>query len=77
MGKRFTRDQLKIVKLTPEDIAKRLRDYEAQYGMTSKEFYRKYNRGELDEELDFMKWAGYFDAAARVGLIDTKTGAWI
>lgn len=47
-----------------------LRSYETKYHMNSKEFYKKYNRGELGDNEDFVKWAGYFVMAVRCGFRD-------
>jgi hypothetical protein len=70
--KRF---KLNIQKLTAEDIRRKLDEYEAQYGMSSREFIAKYNSCQLPENLDFLDWAGYYDMAADVGIVSLKLEA--
>ncbi|MDR3556865.1 MAG: hypothetical protein P4L55_19095 [Syntrophobacteraceae bacterium] len=38
-------------------VAKRLSIYENRYGMTSEDFYDRYQRGLKDDSLDFVEWA--------------------
>ena len=54
--------------LPPGELEDILRDYESRHGMTSEEFYVKYNRGELGDAEEWVAWAGYFLMAARSGL---------
>ncbi len=49
---------MKIRRLTLEDIEQELRVLEERYGMSSQDFYVRYNRGELDDREDFVWWAG-------------------
>jgi hypothetical protein len=69
--KRYT---MQIHELTTDDIRRKLADYEEKYGMGTQEFYKKYNRGELEEDLDYMRWASYYDMAAAVGIVNLRTG---
>ena len=41
-------------------IAKRLGQYENKYRMDTEEFYWQYRTGELDCEMDFTEWSGYY-----------------
>ena len=52
-------------KLSPAQLEKILHDYESKYSMKSEEFYAKYNRGELGDDRDYIRWAGYFVMAMR------------
>jgi hypothetical protein len=36
----------------------RLHAFEAEYGLTTEEFLRRYNNDELTETLDFAEWIG-------------------
>lgn len=38
-------------------VAKRLSIYENRYGVTSEDFYDRYQRGQQDDSLDFVEWA--------------------
>ena len=35
---------------------------EDQYGLLSSDFYHCYRAGELEQTLDFIRWAGYYEA---------------
>lgn len=34
--------------------------FERQYGMTSVEFYTRYKRGEMGDDMDFIRWVGRY-----------------
>jgi hypothetical protein len=38
-----------------------LQDFEARYGMSSTEFYHKFEQGELGDAMDFFEWAGLYE----------------
>jgi hypothetical protein len=38
----------------------RLRDFEKQYGLSSEQFFRRYENDEFDETLDFIEWVGEY-----------------
>ena len=46
--------------LTFEELSERLRAYEEQYGYSTIEFYRRYQRGELGDDPEMMFWAGLY-----------------
>jgi hypothetical protein len=46
----------RMVLLGLEQTRKRLAEFEQQYGITSAEFERRLNRGELDETISFTDW---------------------
>jgi hypothetical protein len=46
--------------LTFEDLSERLREYERRYGYSTIEFYRRYKRGDLGDDIDLMTWAGLY-----------------
>lgn len=41
-------------------LSRRLALFEQKYGMSSAEFYEKYQRGEMGDEMDFVRWAGRY-----------------
>ena len=43
------------------DLKARLADYEAQYQMTSEEFYARFRKGELGDEMDFVEWSVFYE----------------
>jgi hypothetical protein len=43
------------------ELAEELRAYEQKYGMTSEEFFGRFQRGELGDAMDFIDWAGAYN----------------
>jgi hypothetical protein len=43
------------------DVEQRLRTYEGQYQMSSDEFYRRFQAGELGDSADFFEWNTYYE----------------
>jgi hypothetical protein len=52
------RSELRLLELSLQRTAQRLHAFEARYGLTSDEFERRFNAGEVEESLDFIEWAG-------------------
>jgi hypothetical protein len=52
------RSELRILELSLQRTTQRLRAFETQYGLTSDEFERRFNSGEIEESLDFIEWTG-------------------
>jgi hypothetical protein len=50
--------ELRMLELGLARTAQRLRTFEAQYGLTSEDFERRFTAGEAEESLDFIEWAG-------------------
>lgn len=44
-----------------EALIATMHDYEAQYGMSTVEFYARYLAGKMGDGRDVMLWAGAFD----------------
>ncbi len=38
-------------------LAKRLSNYEKQYQFTSEDFFNQYNKGLLEDSIDFVEWS--------------------
>ncbi len=52
---------------TEDDLRRSLREFETKYGMTSKEFVKRWSRGELDcAVMDYFDWEAYCDTLARL-----------
>lgn len=41
-------------------LSRRLALFEQKYGMNSAEFYERYQRGEMGDDMDFVRWAGRY-----------------
>lgn len=52
------RSELRMLDLSLRRTAQRLRAFEAQYGLPSDEFERRFNAAGIQESLDFIEWAG-------------------
>ena len=52
------RSELRMLELSLQRTSQRLHAFEAQHGLTSDEFERRFNAGKLEESLDFIEWAG-------------------
>lgn len=52
------RSEARMLELGLERTRQHLRAFEAQHSMTSEEFERRFERGEVEESLDFIEWAG-------------------
>lgn len=64
------RPPIRYTKLTREEIAARLAAYEQRYGMTSDAFILRWNKGELGDDMDLMRWAGLLNIAVAAGVWD-------
>jgi len=43
------------------DLAGELNEYERCYNMSSEDFWARFQRGELGDDMDFIGWAGAYD----------------
>ena len=60
--------EMKVRRLTKEDVNHKLAKLEAKHRMTSQEFVKKWNRGKLDcAVLDYFDWAAYCLMAYKQG----------
>lgn len=60
--------EIKVKRLTKEDVNLKLTKLEVKHGMTSREFVEKWNRGKLDcAEMDYFSWAGLCRMAYKQG----------
>jgi hypothetical protein len=57
------RAELRMLELSVQRTSQRLQAFEAQYGLTSDEFERRFNTGKIEESLDFIEWAGEIKTA--------------
>ena len=42
------------------ELAQTLRDFEQKYHIASPDFFAKYERGEMGDDMDFIEWAGQY-----------------
>ena len=52
------RTELRMLELGLQRTSERLRGFEQQYGFSSEEFERHFEALEVEENLDFIEWAG-------------------
>ena len=43
------------------ELQNRLRAFEQEYRLTTEEFYRRYEAGQLGDSADFMEWSSFYD----------------
>ena len=43
-----------------------LAEFEARYGMSSNEFFRRFQAGQTDDRMDFVEWASLVQMAANL-----------
>ena len=59
--------EVTVERLTEGDLRRSLSEFEAKYGMTSKEFVKRWSGGELDcAVMDYFEWEACCDSLARV-----------
>ena len=59
--------EITVERLTEDDLRRSLREFEAKYAMTSKEFVKRWSAGELDcAVMDYFEWEACCDSLARV-----------
>lgn len=51
----------RVKKIGFKGLVKYLHDFEAQYGMSSADFFHKFSKGELGDAGDFIMWAGLYE----------------
>ncbi len=44
-----------------ESLVEEMNGFEAEYGMSTVEFYARFAAGKMGDSRDFMRWAGAFD----------------
>lgn len=58
-------------------LQNQLSEFESQYDMASDVFHKKYQRGELGDEMDFVEWSSTIDmlneAEKRLALLDVDS----
>lgn len=60
-----------------QDAERKLKEFEAKYGMPSDSFYSQFNMGQLPESEDFFLWAALYDLIAsreQAGVIERHVG---
>jgi len=53
-------NRARVRRMTDELLATELHKYEKKYKMSSKEFFEKYQRGEMGDSEDAVAWAAYY-----------------
>ena len=58
------------------ELSAELKIYEQRLGMTSEDFFRKFNAGELGDSADFFEWSAlyqmYLRASERLNILKTN-----
>lgn len=56
----FRMDELK------RRLLKQETEFEEKYGLSSEEFYRRYEKGRMGDEMDFVEWSATVDMLAGI-----------
>jgi hypothetical protein len=48
------------------ELSAELAEIEQRYGMTSEEFFRRFQAGQTDDRMDFVEWASLIQMAANL-----------
>ena len=65
--------EIEVVRMSKEDIAQKLAEFEARHSMTSSEFMHKWNHGGLSGDCrEHIDWAGYCELASEYGSDELK-----
>ncbi|MEI8131775.1 MAG: hypothetical protein WCG34_05040 [Leptolinea sp.] len=51
---------LKPVKLSYQELSRKLAAYEKKYGYSTIEFYDRFSNGSLGDSSDYLMWAGLY-----------------
>ncbi len=61
IGHQIQRDEADL-----REIETILSEFESQYGLTSSDFWQRYQAGQMDDTLDFMEWHVHCQARQRL-----------
>jgi hypothetical protein len=51
---------MKVTRIGFEDLCQLLQEKEKQFGMSSVEFFNRYNAGRLGDAREYIEWAGLY-----------------
>ena len=75
LTKLLLREQMRMQRLISR-LRKDIEQFEETYRLASQDFYERYNRGEMDDAMDFIEWAATVEMLAasekRRALLDTE-----
>jgi len=60
------RSELRMLELGLERTRQHLHGFEMRYGISSQEFWRQFEAGEIAESLDAIEWAGEIETHRRL-----------
>ena len=60
------RQYLKRLEDNIQQVTRRLKRFETEFGMDSEEFYSKLQNAELDERVEYAEWAGEHERLQRL-----------
>jgi hypothetical protein len=54
--------ELRLIEHSIKKTAEKLREFEKKHGISSEEFYRRFEEGKMEDSQEFMLWASEFEA---------------
>ena len=59
-------NELKIIGLGIAKTKKKLEELEKKFGMDSENFYKKFNKGKMGDDLEYIRWAGEYETLQKL-----------
>ncbi len=78
LNKLLSREHTRMFELKTR-LKEQLAEFEQCYSLSSPDFYRRYEHGEMGDEIDFIEWASTVDMLAnvdkRLALLDIESSS--
>ena len=65
-----------VTVVTPESLREALGEYERTYQLSSEEFLRRWEGGELEERREYFRWYGTCHLAMSMGVLPLPKAGW-
>jgi hypothetical protein len=59
-------NQMMLIDFGISKTERKLKEFEREFGMTSRKFYEKFSQGELGDDFKYMRWAGEYETLQRL-----------
>jgi len=59
-------NQMMLIDFGISKTERKLKDFEREFGMTSRKFYEKFSQGKLGDDFEYMRWAGENETLQRL-----------
>jgi hypothetical protein len=59
-------NQMMLIDFGISKTERKLKEFEREFGMTSRKFYEKFSQGKIGDDFEYMKWAGEYETLQRL-----------